>query len=912
MALPVRLLGPALVALIASAPAPRNTLAAPGDLDATFGAFGSGGSGVAGTGSFLPAMAVAPDGKIVLAGNSGGSLIVRRFLANGGSDLSFGVNGQASLASPTFDPHANAVAVQSDGRIVVAGWYDSQPALYMVVRLTAAGDLDPTFGWVMTDISSDTDIAEAVVIQPDGRIIAAGRSLVGGDWDFSAARYLTTGALDPSFNVDGKVTVGFGGDDRCYGIALQADGKAILVGENAGTFDKDFAVLRFTASGDLDNGFNGDGKITFGFGQIGDRAQAAAVFPDGRIVVAGHDNETGVNYGEVAVLTASGSLDGGFDGDGLLSLPEPNNVNDVVAQPDGKIVVIGNIEYTGGQHDVTIDRLNANGSQDATFSGDGHVVFDLGADDAGGRIALLPDGRLLAHCRSGSDGRLLRLLANSSLDTGGIATAAFDDATFPPGSDERGNAALVQSDGRIIVVGDVIRADVTESDFALARFLADGNLDTSFGVHGRVALSFQNFDFANATALQPDGKIVVAGYTGSGNVNFMVARFNGDGSLDTGFGFGGFNVVDFLGGADYARAVAVAPDGKIVLAGTVFNGARNVFGVARLNADGTPDLSFDVDGKQLLEFAVGLPHDATAVVVQPDRKIVVAGTVNANFGLVRFNENGGVDGTFGLSGLTQTDMGGADALNALALAPNGWFYAAGVRDVGGYEDFALAQYKPNGTLASCPPFPCSNWPSGKAYVDWGGNAAAFAVEVRSDGQIVAAGCASGGFAWAQLSPSTLVGGPIQGAAALTGFNRCAHAVRFYGTNQLVVAGTQNFNGDDNISVARFFTSTNSSVDVPPPTQPIAGPVLRANAPNPFRDRTEIRYDLSAAGTLSLRVVDVAGRLVRTLVDGTRDAGAHSMIWDGIDDGGRPSPAGVYFVRLRAQGSTIERTLILLR
>jgi uncharacterized delta-60 repeat protein len=273
-------------------------------------------------------------------------------------------------------------------------------------------------------------------------------------------------------------------------------------------------------------------------------------------------------------------------------------------------------------------------------------------------------------------------------------------------------------------------------------------------------------------------------------VNFLVARFNANGSADGTFGFGGLNVLDFLGGIDDGAALALAPDGKIVVAGTVFNGARFVFGVARFNSDGTPDNSFDNDAKQLIEFGVSPPHEGIAVVVQPDLKVVVAGSFNSNFALVRLNENGSVDGTFGLSGKTQTDMGGVDRLSALALAPNGWFYAAGYRTISGNTDFAVAQYQPNGNLAMCPPFPCSNWPQGKAFVDLGTSDEAYAVDVRGDTQVVVAGRANGQFAWAQFRPNTLVGGPITGTTNFVGSIELATAVKFVGPGRIFLAGYQ--------------------------------------------------------------------------------------------------------------------------
>ena len=151
-------------------------------------------------------------------------------------------------------------------------------------------------------------------------------------------------------------------------------------------------------------------------------------------------------------------------------------------------------------------------------------------------------------------------------------------------------------------------------------------------------------------------------------------------------------------------------------------------------------------------------------------------------------------------------MGGSDSIGALVLLPDGRFVAAGRRVVGGNGDFALAEYMPNGALPSfCSPLLCSSWSQGKAFVSWGNVDAAFAIDWRSDGKVVAAGCADGQFAWAQLRTNTLAGGPITGTTNFAGVSECAYGVKFGGLGQIVVAGAQNFNGDSNFALARFGT-----------------------------------------------------------------------------------------------------------
>src|SRR5438067_367203 len=190
--------------------------AAAGDLDLTFAGFGSGGkvitTGVSGS---VYDMALQADGKIVVAGCSANKMLVMRYLSNGVLDPTFGSNGIATFSN-VFSLCANAVALQADGKIVVAGWFGTSPSSFMLARLTPSGGLDTSFGsggYVSTDFDNGADFAQAVLVQTDGKVVAAGYAHVGGDDDIAVARYNANGSLDNSFSSDGKVTIGFGGDD---------------------------------------------------------------------------------------------------------------------------------------------------------------------------------------------------------------------------------------------------------------------------------------------------------------------------------------------------------------------------------------------------------------------------------------------------------------------------------------------------------------------------------------------------------------------------------------------------------------------------------------------------------------------------------------------------------------------------
>ena len=242
--------------------------------------------------------------------------------------------------------------------------------------------------------------------------------------------------------------------------------------------------------------------------------------------------------------------------------------------------------------------------------------------------------------------------------------------------------AAFQPDGAILVAGQLYAPDNSFSDAFVSRFTPEGQIDASFGVNGSARVAYGVLNAANAVAVQPDGKVVIAGYSNfspqKGIIDFLVARFLPDGRPDPGFGSNGVFVWDFAGGADIAVGLALAPDGKIVVAGTVWNGAGYDWGVARLTDGGALDATFDSDG--MFFFGVGPNSAISAVAVQPDGKILAAGGTVGDFAVARLTASGATDLSFGaIDGFAINDLGGTEGIATLAVAADGWIYAAGGR-----------------------------------------------------------------------------------------------------------------------------------------------------------------------------------------------------------------------------------------
>ncbi|MER7197849.1 calcium-binding protein [Streptomyces sp. CB01635] len=394
---------------------------------------------------------------------------------------------------------------------------------------------------------------------------------------------------------------------------------------------------------------------------------------------------------------APGALDPTFSGDGrvLTSFADDDLANDVAVQPDGKIVSVGaSADYAVFESDFALARHNADGTLDTSFGGDGTVataINNMNPDfqwSEAHAVALQPDGKIVAV---GSSWRgyenccwftVARYNTNGTLDQsfGGGDGRVFTDF----GSPDEARDVAVQPDGKIVALG------TSGGEAALARYNADGTPDTSFGGgDGKVTTdpapeSLQEGGDARALALQPDGKIVVGGQVGTTRFDFVLLRYNANGTLDTSFSGDGIERTDF-GDYEAVEGLAVQPDGRIVAAG----GSSGRFALARYNVNGSLDTTFGNAGRVLTSGGGG----AQDVVLQPDGRIVVPGSngPGGDFAVLRYNTNGSLDSGFGAGGLVTTDFGGSDQARGVALQPDGKIVAAG--QGGPNTDFALARYE---------------------------------------------------------------------------------------------------------------------------------------------------------------------------------------------------------------------------
>lgn len=372
---------------------------------------------------------------------------------------------------------------------------------------------------------------------------------------------------------------------------------------------------------------------------------------------------------------------------------------DILLQPDDKILVAGYALQPSGGSIFALARYTSDGNLDPTFGNDGRVTTDFGGVGVGRGVVLMPDGKIVlagyASLRgSFSDFALVRYTANGMIDpTFGIDGKILTDF----GSDDYVSDLVLQSDSKIVVAGWTNSSVSSGSDFAIARYTRDGTLDSTFGREGKVTTSFGGPDLINGITLQPDGKIIAVG-----KQNFIfpiLVRYTSNGILDSSFGNKGEITLNLEG-----ISAIVQPDSKIIVAGT----AENDFALVRYNPNGTLDTSFGNKGRIITDFN-GHFDVIQNLTLQADSKIVVAGWTNdnpsnsnlENFALARYNSDGTLDLGFGRNGKITTDLNGnSDRASGIALQPDGKVVVAGSTVTSnGKTDFALVRYQGESNVA---------------------------------------------------------------------------------------------------------------------------------------------------------------------------------------------------------------------
>jgi len=548
-----------------------------GTIDTTFAASAATYIEDSGSQANINDVTVLPSGQILIAGDfttvngvvEGG---IARLNADGSLDTTFNSGGAGLGTANAFaDVATLCLQVDANGLIYIAGDFNSydgvsEPGL---ARLTANGSLDTTFN-AGSDFDGNSASFGAILVRPGHGI------LVGGSFDDSSGNYLgsllalkTDGTVDSSFNVDPNVYA------QCF--TLLSNGQ-ILAGGNG-------TITRLNTNGTTDAAF---ASPYFGGSGI---LNSIVVQSNGDVVAAGDfSSVNGVAQENIARLTSSGTLDTtAITNTGVAD--QGPEVGCLAEEPDGKVLVGGGYALLDNSDVNFLARLNADSSLDATFNSGG-----VGPDSTVATIVAIPDGKIFiggyfSHYNNSSVRAYARLNADGTLD------ATFASGVL--GEDSAAVAAVIQSDGKIIVGGEF-----QQNTVYLKRLNSDGTVDTTFSAN----LDNQVI----CEALQADGKLLVGGYfqTIGGVAAPHLARLNTDGSLDTSF----TAPAGIAAAQEEVTSIAVLPSGQILV-----SAANNA--VQRLNANGTVDTSY----VNLVSTSAIFPNGITSLVALPDGSAIVGG-----------------------------------------------------------------------------------------------------------------------------------------------------------------------------------------------------------------------------------------------------------------------------------------------
>lgn len=791
----------------------------PGDLDTNFGV--NGGYVVSDflglqTAETVNDVAVQSDGKIIIAGSVTPSVnltdfLVARYNPDGTLDTTFSGDGIFTLHQGGAD-EVHAIVLQSDGKIVAVGEYGTSTA-NMVFRLNSNGTLDGTFGGGTGKIQVLTaGRALSVAMQAsDDKIIVGGYTNLN---EATICRLNTDGFLDTSFDTDG---VGiYPQVIRANGVAIQSNGRIVFTGSIGG----DTATARIFSNGALDNSFGSGGVAITAVYAGNNQGDAILVQTDGKILVSG-GGDSGSGGALLIRYNSNGSLDTGFDGDGIrLHQINPNGnnfFNDIAQQSDGKILAVGTITYsilnTLIRDQFTLSRFNANGSFDNSFDGNGSATSQW-CEGASGMF-LQNDGKIAAVGLENIDTN--RGTCTQRFNSDGSADSTFNPVT-PNGrvTQIKGTVEAIAGlpNGKIMVAG--WEAGGTGFDTAkLIRLNADGSLDTAFADDGiyEYPSSFNNPTYFYALKVLSGGSFYVAGEGGTLSGAIMI-KFDASGNLDT--TFSGDGIATASNNASRFFSIAIQSDGKVFGCGSSGSGSAARSGkFVRFATDGTVETSVFNN----LNTAVGNDSEILACAFDSFGKLVVAGYsdggANERLAISRHFTNLGIDTFFGSSGYIINDMSPTlnDRATDLAIQPDNKIVVSSTGLNGtGDRDFAVIRYDSNGILDNS--FTENFGSGGISLIDFiigNPNDEANALLIQPDGQILVGGFSSFTadvrFSLAKLHPG---GTPVLGfgnlgrtTAAFPNNDARANALSFYQNDKILAAG-KSWNGTDyDFAVARF-------------------------------------------------------------------------------------------------------------
>ncbi len=634
----------------------------------------------------------------------------------------FGDNGVVLANFTTINQWGTCMAVQSDGKVLLAGWGDKVSQEYetkiIIARFHSNGEIDNTFGingfTIFESIKAEL-YAHSITIQQNGKILVSGYLKTMAGFDFLLLQFNSEGNLDTSLGDEGIVITDFyNGNDKAYSMELLSDGKIVIAGTIQNGNHNDFGLVQFHPDGSIDTSFGQLGKVVTDFGNgFDDNGAALAIQEDEKIIITGRTGHPSNHQFGIARYNSDGSLDGSFGIGGRSSIDlqsfqdAPSNL---AIQNDGKIIIGGISNGPAISGASALIRLQPNGEIDDSFGNNGIVLTDIQgtSPDYFTSVHYLTDGKILAGGTSFGWFIIVRYHSNGLIDTSFGNDGIY---SFFPGVGPAGGIIeemVILENGNILCGGSAVNG--TNNDFALMRLLPSGVMDSLFSGNGLIKIDFPADNTGNSISLRHDGKILVTGgafrrYSEGYEVALM--NFNENGTLNSSFAGSGYRLTNISFSHDYGNSVILQPDGKVIVTGTSLQRTEDSIKRAiliRYVQIGNTDFTFNQNGIINIDFGVPSSEGIESI-IQPDSKIVTLACLNASttdniqgIGLIRHNPDGTIDSTFGTNGIVVfTGVVSYDPKSILILPDGKLLIIASVSSEDSSSIF-LMQYTSDGQL----------------------------------------------------------------------------------------------------------------------------------------------------------------------------------------------------------------------
>jgi uncharacterized delta-60 repeat protein len=606
-------------------------------------------------------------------------------------------------SNSTFFVQAENCFALGNGKLILLlnlqGWV-------VVSQRLANGKTDSTYG--KNGFSVSLRISNPVAaIQPNGKILVAGTTS-GTNEDFIVARVNSDGSIDKQFGNSGVTITDAGSDaDILSAVALLPNGQIIAGGQTVRNSANDFALIRYTSAGKVDPSFGQNGIVVTNVGGSSN-VTSIAIQPDNKILAAGNFTN-GTTYFVAARYKTNGALDTSFNHNGFVMASPGNSASATsVALSSGKIIVGGYSYDPAGNSQFNILQFITSGVIDSSFGTYGWAYSNFGGPDQTlTSLHITSNGRILAGgyaepTSGNTQFALAKFLPNGNPDSS-FGTYGQVLTSLTDTTQDYSTCIFMQTNGEILLGGYTVPSDNNE-EFGLARYQGNGSIDSSFATNGVLLGTYpdQSYYYSNIF-VQPDGKLVVFGdvYEAYNTFPYFLWRFTAKGAIDPSYGQNGR--ASTIAGSSYA---VMQSDGKMVIAGNKSINFTDSIQVSRYLTNGNPDPSYGTLGTQTILLQPYYVEFPTAVAIQSDNKTVVAGWQENIFGatnalITRFTTNGTLDSSFGVNGLTNFDVGLFAIAEYISVQPNGKILLTGYYETPSYQFFAfLMRLKSNGNIDS--------------------------------------------------------------------------------------------------------------------------------------------------------------------------------------------------------------------